>query len=45
VRSSRKSGSKTPAEEIKKVKARLKEAEKRYAEWAEKQQREDQGHH
>jgi phage-related protein len=40
-----KSGSKTPAEEIEKVKARLKEAEKHYAEGAEKQQREDQDHH
>jgi phage-related protein len=40
-----KRGSKTPAEEIKKVKARLKEAQKHYAEWAEKQQGEDQGHH
>ncbi len=40
-----KSGRKTPAEEIEKVKARLKEAEKHYAEWAEKQQKEDQGHH
>jgi phage-related protein len=40
-----KSGIKTPAQEIEKVKVRLKEAEKHYAEWAEKQQREDQGHH
>jgi phage-related protein len=32
-----KSGSKTPPEEIEKVKTRLKEAEKHYAEWAEKQ--------
>ena len=38
-----KSGGKTPAEEIEKVKARLKEAEKHYAEWAEKQTRGDQG--
>ncbi|HVS37272.1 MAG TPA: type II toxin-antitoxin system RelE/ParE family toxin [Gemmataceae bacterium] len=34
-----KSGSKTPAEEIDKVKARLKEAQEHYAEWAEKQKR------
>ena len=40
-----KSGGKTPAEEIEKVKVRLKEAEKHYAEWAEKQKRGDQGRH
>jgi phage-related protein len=38
-----KSGAKTPAEEIEKAKARLKEAEKHYAEWAEKKKRGDQG--
>src|SRR5437588_4085714 len=38
-----KSGSKTPAEEIERVKARLKEAKKHYAEWAEKQKRGGQG--
>ena len=32
-----KSGSKTPREEIEKVKARLKEAEKHYADWNEEQ--------
>ena len=40
-----KSGAKTPAEEIEKVKARLKEAEKHHAEWAEQQKRSDQGRH
>jgi phage-related protein len=40
-----KSGIRTPAEEIEKVKARLKEAEKHYAEWAEKQKSEDQKQH
>jgi phage-related protein len=38
-----KSGIKTPAHEIAKVKARLKEAEKHYAEWSEHQAREDAG--
>jgi phage-related protein len=37
-----KSGSKTPPEEIEKVKTRLKEAEKHYAQWAEKQKWEEQ---
>jgi phage-related protein len=37
-----KSGSKTPPEEIEKVKARLKEAEKHHAKWAKKQQEKDQ---
>ena len=37
-----KRGSKTPPQEIEKVKARLKEAEKDYAKWAKKQQRQDQ---
>jgi phage-related protein len=40
-----KRGSKTPAQEIEKVKARLKEAEKHHAEWAEKQRRDDEAHH
>lgn len=40
-----KSGIKTPAEEIEKVKARLKEAEKDYAEWTEQQKREGQNPH
>jgi phage-related protein len=39
-----KRGAKTPAEEIEKVKTRLKEAEKHHAEWSEKQKGEDQGH-
>jgi phage-related protein len=39
-----KSGSKTSVEEIAKVKARLKEAQKHHAEWIEEQKREDQGH-
>ncbi len=38
-----KKGSKTPAEEIDKVKARLKEAEKHHAQWA-KEEREEEGH-
>jgi phage-related protein len=36
-----KSGKKTPPEEIEKVKVRLKEAAKDYAEWAEKQKEQD----
>ena len=40
-----KSGRKTPAEEIEKLKARLKEAEKHHAEWAAKQEKEDRGRH
>ena len=40
-----KRGAKTPAEEIDKVKARLKEAEKHYAEWSAAQKREDKGQH
>jgi len=40
-----KSGSKTPPEEISKVKARLKEVEKHHAKWAEKQKPPDQGRH
>jgi phage-related protein len=39
-----KSGAKTPAEEIEKVKTRLKEAERHHAEWAQKQKGQDQGH-
>ena len=39
-----KSGGKTPPEETEKVKSRLKEAAKHYAEWTEKQ-REQQGRH
>lgn len=39
-----KKGSKTPAEEIEKVKVRLKEAEKHHAEWAKEQERGEQGH-
>lgn len=38
-----KRGARTPAEEIDKVKARLKEAEKHYAEWSAKQKRDDKG--
>lgn len=38
-----KSGIKTPAKEIEKVKTRLKEAEEHHAEWAEKQKEEEQG--
>src|SRR5580700_4724492 len=37
-----KSGIKTPAEEIEKVKARLKEAEKHHAEWTEQQEQKGQ---
>lgn len=40
-----KSGKKTPAEEIEKVKSRLNEAEKHYAEWAEQKKRKGQNHH
>src|SRR5262249_9237292 len=40
-----KRGAKTPAEEIDKVKARLKEAEKHHAEWSAKQKGDDEGHH
>jgi phage-related protein len=40
-----KRGIKTPAEEIAKVKARLKEAEKHYAEWAEEEEWEGNGPH
>ena len=40
-----KRGIKTPPEEVAKVKARLKEAEKHYAEWAEEKEREKNGHH
>jgi len=40
-----KSGSKTPPEEIEKVKSRLREAEKDYAEWTEQQKRKDQDDH
>ena len=39
-----KRGAKTPAAEIDKVKARLKEAEKHHAEWSAKQEKDDQGH-
>jgi phage-related protein len=40
-----KSGIKTPPEEIEKLKSRLREAEKDYAEWTEQQKRKDQDHH
>jgi phage-related protein len=40
-----KSGSKTPPEEIEKVKSRLREAEKDYAEWTEQQKRKHQDDH
>ena len=40
-----KSGIKAPPEEIEKVKSRLREAEKDYAEWTEQQKREDQDDH
>jgi phage-related protein len=40
-----KRGAKTPAEEIHKVKARLKEAEKHHAEWSAKQKKDDEGGH
>jgi len=40
-----KSGIKTPPEEIEKVKSRLREAEKDYAEWTEQQKRKDQDDH
>lgn len=39
-----KSGIKTPPEELEKVKKRLKDAEKDYAEWSEQQKRKTQGH-
>ena len=40
-----KSGNRTPTEEIEKVKTRFKQAEKHHAEWAQKQNGEDQGRH
>lgn len=40
-----KSGSKTPKEEIEKVKVRLKEAEKHHAEWSETEKRADKEQH
>jgi len=40
-----KSGIKTPPEEMKKVKSRLREAEKDYAQWTAQQKRKDQDHH
>jgi phage-related protein len=40
-----KKGSKTPAQEIEKAKARLKEAGKHHAEWAKEQEREEQSPH
>lgn len=40
-----KSGVKTPAAEIEKVKNRLTQAETHHAEWAQKQKEENQGHH
>jgi phage-related protein len=40
-----KAGIKTPAEEIAKVRARLKEAEKHYAEWVEQEKQEGEDHH
>jgi phage-related protein len=39
-----KKGSKTPPEEIEKVKARFKEAAKHHAEWVKKEKTEEQGH-
>ena len=41
---SSKRGSKTPAKEIDKVAARLKEAQKHYEGWAQEQKRKDQAH-
>ena len=38
-------GIKTPSEEIAKVRRRLKEAEKHYAEWSKQQKREAEKHH
>ncbi len=40
-----KSGIKTPPQEIEKVKSRLREAEKDYADWTEQQKRKDQDDH
>ena len=40
-----KAGIKTPSEEIEKVRSRLKEAEKHYAEWSKQQKREGEKHH
>jgi hypothetical protein len=40
-----KSGIKTPAEEIDKIKTRLREAEKHHAQWAEEARRKSQGRH
>ncbi len=40
-----KSGSKTPPEEIEKVKSRLREAEKDYDEWSKQQKPKDQDNH
>ncbi len=40
-----KKGIKTPPEEIHKVKARLKEAAKHYAEWTKKENTEERNHH
>jgi phage-related protein len=40
-----KAGIKTPAEEIEKVRARLKEAGKHYAEWVEQEKQEGEDHH
>jgi phage-related protein len=40
-----KSGIKTPAGDIEKVKSRLKEAERDYAEWTEQRKRNGQDHH
>lgn len=40
-----KSGIKTPAEEIEKVRNRLKEAERDYARWSEQQGHREQAHH
>ncbi len=39
-----KRGARTPAQEIEKVKARLKEAEKHHAEWSAKQKKDDESH-
>ena len=40
-----KKGSKTPSAEIEKVRTRLKEAAKHYAEWAKEEEADEQGHH
>lgn len=40
-----KSGVKTPAQEIDRIRSRLKEAQKHHAEWVEQQKRKDENHH